>query len=93
MDGCWPAEAKVLCHLESCQGSDAGRWPLVPFLNPATALLLRVQMMKKKGRKCPHPQRRPCLRLCPQLQTKSLFERTMIQKVGPACLPACLWAA
>jgi len=50
-------------------------------------LLFRVQTMKKKDRKCLHPQRHPCLHLCPQHQTKSLCERTMIPKVRP-CLPA-----
>lgn len=26
---------------------------------------MRIQQMKKKGRKCPHPQREPCFRLSP----------------------------
>lgn len=53
-------------------------------LSPTTALLFRVRMMKRKGRKCPHPQRHPCLHLCPRLQTKSLSARTTILKVGPS---------
>lgn len=63
-----------------------GGWLLGPSLSPATALLFRVQMMKKKGKKCPHPQRHPCRRLYPQLQTRSLSGRTMTPKVGSALL-------
>lgn len=51
------------------------------FLSCDIALLFRVQTMKKKDRKCLHPQRHPCLHLCPRHQTKSLCERTMIPKV------------
>lgn len=77
--GCLPP-----CELP---GSAAGRWLLVPALSHATALLFRVRMMKKKGRKCRHPRRHPCHLLCPQLQTRLLSGRTMTQKVGSVFLP------
>lgn len=62
----------------------------VPLLSPTTALLFRVQMMKTKGRKCPHRQRHPCHLLCPRLQTRSLSGRTMTPRVGPAFLSVCV---
>lgn len=62
-----------------------------PLLKSATPLLFRVQMMKKKGRKCPHPQRPPCRRLCPRLQTRSLSGRTTTPKVDLlSCRHMCL---
>lgn len=68
-------------------GSAAGRWLLTPALSHTTALLFRVRMMKKKGRKCPHLRRHPCHLLCPQLQTRSLSGRTMTQRVGSVFPP------
>lgn len=44
---------------------------------------------EEEGQKVPHPQRRPCLHLCPQLQTKSLSAKTMIPKPPSPCLQPC----
>lgn len=76
---------RLLATLRAASGFEL--WEVAfHFLSCDIALLFRVQMMKKKGRKCLHPQRHPCLHLCPQHQTKSLCGRTMIPKVR-SCLP------
>lgn len=76
---------KLLATLRAVSGFEL--WEVAfHLLSSDIALLFRVQTMKKKGRKCLHPQRHPCLHHCPQHQTKSLCERTMIPKVC-SCLP------
>lgn len=58
------------------------RAALLPLWSPASGLLFRVQMTRRKDRRCLHPQRHPCLRLCPQLRTRSSCGRTTTPKVG-----------